>query len=238
MGYLQTMCSRYTLTLTGEQLRERYDADPTDAFKPTYNAAPTHLLPVITNEDQKGLSFFYWGVVPKMANNRTISPKLFNARADQLATKASYRNALRSRRCIIPADGYYDWKRVSKKGKTPYWIFMKDKAPFSFAGLWDEYDDEDGVTHHTFRIVTVDSNHILDETADQMPAILTKGKESVWLDEGTSFEDLLSQLVTLPIDQMETHSVSPKVNNQSVDIPDLIKHIPPADQFGNYTLFN
>ena len=173
-----------------------------------------------------------------MANNKTISPKLFNAKADELAHKATYRSALRSRRCIIPADGYYEWKRVSKKGKTPYWVFLKGNPLFGFAGLWDEYDDEEGITHHTFRIVTVDSNELIDSTNDQMPAILEEGKEYLWLEDVTNFEDLLGLLKTFPQEKMEMHSVSPKVNNRELNSADLIKHVPPADQFGNYTLFN
>ena len=109
------MCRRYTLTSSAEKLHERFKVDITGVYKPTYNAAPTHLLPVITNENPKGFSFFYWGATPKMANNKTISVKLYNARSDELTGKASYRIALESRRCLVPANGYYDWKRISKK---------------------------------------------------------------------------------------------------------------------------
>jgi len=112
------VCSRYTLTCPSDFLEKRFSIDPTEAYHPTYNAAPTQIVPVITNEHTRGFSFFYWGATPKMANDRSISIKLFNASYEDIKTKASYRNALKSRRCIVPADGYYDWKRISKKGRT------------------------------------------------------------------------------------------------------------------------
>lgn len=235
---IYSLSSRYTLTCSSEALEKRFSVDSTDAYKPTYNAAPTHLLPVITNEDAKGFSFFYWGATPKMANDKTISPKLFNASAEDLLNKVSYRNALKSRRCIVPVDGYYEWKRISKKGRTPYWIHMPEKTIFSFAGIWDEYDDEDGETHHTFRVITVANNHLLDSPNPDMPAILEEPLEKEWLNAESSLEDLVKLLKPFPTNGIESYSVSPRVNDTTVNSEDLIKHVPPADQFGNYSLFN
>ena len=212
--------------------------DTTNGYKPTYNAAPTHLLPVITNDDPKGFSFFYWGATPKMANNKTISSKLFNAASKDLLSKASYRNALKLRRCIVPVDGYYEWKRISKKGRTPYWIHMPEHVVFSLAGLWDDYDDEEGEIHHTFRVITVPNNNIIDSSNPEMPAILLEEDEKKWLSDDMDVADLLKLLKPFQAGKMESHSVSPKVNDPLVNSKDLIKHVPPADQFGNYTLFN
>ena len=232
------MCRRYTLTSSAEKLHERFKVDITGVYKPTYNAAPTHLLPVITNENPKGFSFFYWGATPKMANNKTISVKLYNARSDELTGKASYRIALESRRCLVPANGYYDWKRISKKGRIPYWIYPENHDEFSFAGIWEEYDDDDGSTEHVFRIITVLTNGILDSNSDQMPAMLDREDENFWLDNNTPKDELMNFLKSYPFGKMECHSVSPRLNNTSVNQPSLIEHLPPADQFGNYTLFN
>ena len=113
-------------------------------------------------------------MTPKMANNRSISSKLISAKSEELTSKASYRNALNSRRCLVPADGYYDWKQVSKKGRTPYWVHFTEQSIFSIAGIWDEYEDEDGEIHHTFRIITVPTNHAVENGDDVMPAILQK----------------------------------------------------------------
>jgi len=223
---------------SAEDLSERFNVDVTEAYKPTYNGAPTHLLPVITNENPKGFSFFYWEATPKMANNKRISIKLYNARSNELTGKASYRTALQSRRCIVPANGYYDWKRISKKGRTPYWIYLQNKVEFSFAGIWEEYEDDDTGAEHIFRIITVDSNGVLDSNTDQMPAILNTEDEATWLKNATQSEELISLLKSYPQGKMECHSVSPMVNNISADLPNLIEHLPPADQFGNYTLFS
>ncbi len=212
--------------------------DVTNGYKPIFNAAPTQLLPVITNDNEKGFSFFYWGATPKMANNKAVSPKLFSAFSDDLVSKASYRNALQSRRCIVPVDGYYEWKRISKKGRTPYWVHMLGQEIFSLAGLWDEFEDEEGETNHTFRIVTVPNNNLIDPSIQEMPAILDKEVENEWLNNDASVEELMKLLKSFPTDKMESHSVSPKVNDARINSEDLIIHVPPADQFGNYSLFN
>ncbi len=232
------MSSRYTLTCPPQTLEKRFSVDVTNGYKPIYNASPTQLLPVITNEDKKGFSFFYWGVTPKMANDKTISAKLYNASSAELINKASYRNALQSRRCIVPVDGYYEWKRISKKGRTPYWIHMAGQVIFSLAGLWDEYEDGEGETHHTFRIITVPNNNLIDTPNPEMPAILEEATEKDWLNTEASIEDLITLLKPFPADNMKSHSVSSKVNDPQVNSEDLIRHVPPADQFGNYSLFN
>jgi len=231
------MSSRYTITTSADQLKERFSVDITEAYKPTFNGAPTHILPVITSEHPEGISFFYWGATPNLANNRAISQKLYGAKQGELLTKTSYRNALQSRRCLIPADGYYIWKKISKKGRTPYWIHLPNQQLMSFAGIWDEYEDEEGTMHHTFRMIIVESNNIV-ESEEDMPAILDIENEKSWLNESTSSDELIGMLKTYPSGKMECHSVSPSVGNSEVDTPDLIKHVPPADQFGNYTLFS
>ncbi|MDA0193896.1 MAG: SOS response-associated peptidase [Bacteroidetes bacterium] len=232
------MCSRYALTSPSENLHKRFKLDVTEAYKPTYNAAPTNLLPVITNQNPKGFSFFYWGATPKMANDKTISAKLYNARSDELTGKASYRIALESRRCLVPANGYYDWKRIGKKGRIPYWIYPETRDEFSFAGIWEEYDDDDGRTEHVFRIITVPTNGIVDSNSDQMPAILNSEDEIFWLNSNTQKNELMSFLKSYPLGKMRSHSVSTRLNNTSVNEPSLIEHLPPTDQFGNYTLFS
>ncbi|MEQ9425328.1 MAG: SOS response-associated peptidase [Cyclobacteriaceae bacterium] len=231
------MFSRYSLTTDNEKIKERFGIDATEAYKPKYNAGPTQLLPIITNEQPDGFSFFYWGATEKMANNKAVSPKLFNAFELELSIKASYRNALKSRRCLIPVDGYYEWKRISKKGRTPYYIFIENHEPFCVAGIWDEYEDEEG-SAHIFRAITTKGNSLISAADIPMPAILAREDEKKWLDDDMEVPDLLKLVSTYPAGKMGQHSVSPRVNDVKVDHPDLIKHVPPADQFGNYALFS
>jgi putative SOS response-associated peptidase YedK len=231
------MCGRYSLAAKAEKIAKRFQVDPTDAYKPKYNAAPTQLMPVITTDSPDGLSFFYWGMVPAWSNNRSVSQTLINARAETLLEKATFRTSFRWRRCLIPADGFYEWKALGKKSKVPYRFTLKQDELFAFAGLWDEFETADGVLHHTFVIITTEANPLVHPIHDRMPAILTPDDEKRWLDPKVEAEDLLQILRPLPEQLMRSYTVSPEVNNVQHDHEGLLKHIPPADQHGNYTLF-
>jgi putative SOS response-associated peptidase YedK len=232
------MLTRYTLGVLPSILHERFLVTVPERYTPRYNAAPAQLLPVITSSGQAGLSFFYWGTTPDWAANKSISTRLINAPIAELSTRATYRNALTSRRCIVPSDGFYMWKRISKKGQVPYRFFAQDNALFSFAGLWDEFEDTSGTLVHTFTIITTPANSLVEGYADHMPVILDAEKEKIWLSQQSSQEDLLQVLAPWPANKMGAFAVSPRVNDTANDVPSLIKPAPPADQFGNYTLFD
>jgi putative SOS response-associated peptidase YedK len=232
------MSSRYTLGKTSDVAAKRFKADVTDSYEQRYNIAPTQLAPVMTSDSPKGFSFFYWGLITKWANNKSLSERLYITRAEQIPEKASARTALMERRCLIPADGFYEWKKVSKKGLIPYYFFEKQHEPFSMAGLWEEFEDEDGEQMHSFMLITCAANQLVAEASDRMPAMLDRSMESAWLDKSTPYEELLKMLKPFPALQMQRHPVSPKVNNIKIDGPELILPAPPSDQFGNYTLFD
>ncbi len=232
------MCGRYTISVGPQALSERFGVDVPGGYKPRFNAAPTQLLPVITAEQPEGLSFFYWGLIPSWSKNKSISTKLINARAETLAEKASFRTALKTRRCIVPADGFYEWKRVSKKGRVPHWFFLADRTVFSFAGLWEEFENEEGEMMHTFTIITTDANDMLADVHDRMPVILSKKEEKIWLDPQEEIENATSILRPYPAIKMDNHAVSSQVNMVTNDSPLMINPAPAADQFGNYTLFD
>lgn len=232
------MCGRYTIIAKAEEIEKRFNVKVPETYKPRYNAAPTQILPVITNESPEGLSFFNWGLVPNWAKNKSISSKLINARAETLSEKASFKNALKHRRCLIPADGFYEWKKSSKKSKIPYRIFLKSKKLFAFAGLWEEYEDEEQKIVHTFSIITTAANSTILTIHDRMPVILEQDSEQDWLSSSISIEDHIDLLNTYDEEKMEFHSISPLVNSVTNDNPQLIVSTPPADQFGNLTLFD
>jgi putative SOS response-associated peptidase YedK len=232
------MCGRYTLVTTIEEIAKHYKAEPVGEWKPKYNIAPTQLVPVVTSENPDGISFFYWGLIPNWSKEKSVSPKLINARAETLAEKVSFKQPLEKRRCLIPADGFYEWKVLGKKTKIPHRITLKNQGLFSFAGLWEEFEDDNEEVRHTFTIITTRANSLISDIHDRMPVILDKNSEKLWLDESISTADHLSLLMPFPSEEMETYTVSSLVNSVLHDHEGLIKPAPPTDQHGNYTLFS
>ena len=232
------MCGRYTLVKKAEEVAKRFKVEVGSHYKPRYNAAPTQLLPVITADAPEGLSWFYWGLIPAWSKDKAISQKLINARAETVEDKASFRNALKQRRCLVPADGFFEWKPVSKKGKIPYRITLMNEALFAFAGLWEEYEDDEGDTVQTFTILTTQANSTLENIHERMPVILSREAESLWLNKFSSQEELKQVLQPYDRDQTRFYTVSSRVNQAGLDEPSVIAPAPAADQFGNYTLFN
>jgi putative SOS response-associated peptidase YedK len=232
------MLERYTLTLNAQQVKEKYSIDPTSRYKPFYNGAPTHLLPVITHLHPDGFSFFYWGLPPEMTNQKPITRKLINAEKDQLTTRISYKNALIQRRCIMPADGFYLWKKVSKKGKVPYRFIFNGEEPFMIAGIWEEFDSAVSSDTHTFMMITTDADESYKSFTDALPAIIQKKNVAEWLDTKTPEERLIQILNEPPKEEIGSYPVSSLINNIQLNNPDLVQHSKPIDQFGNYSLFD
>ena len=232
------MIDRYSITASIQLIRERFSADVPDYIQPRYNAAPTQLLPVITSNSPQGISTFYWGTSPQWAKNKTLGEKLINVRAEQIDEKVSLQKALLKNRCIIPADGFYAWKKAGKKTMIPYRFVCKNQPLFSFAGFWDEYEDTDGNEFHTFTIITTSANALVGPIHDRMPVILGKETEATWLSKTSTPDDLKQLLVPYPADEINLYSVSPRIGDTSTDVASLIIPAPPADQHGNLTLFD
>lgn len=230
------MFDRYSLTATASQLETAFSVDPHGFDKPRYNAAPAQLLPVITM-GSPGLSHFYWGMAPELSKNKPIGEKIINLRAEQIEERASVKKQIRKQRCIIPGDGFYGWKKVGKKTAIPHRFELKSKGLFPMAGIWEEYDDENGTMVHTFMVITVAANESVAGVTDRMPAILTKEETKIWLAELSSDEQLLKCLHSFE-GTLESYPVSPRINDVRVDDATLIRPTPPQDQFGNLTLFN
>ncbi|MHA7129084.1 SOS response-associated peptidase [Algoriphagus namhaensis] len=231
------MCGRYSLGKSKKELEERFQAEMLTEFNPRYNIAPTQLLPVITSQSPKGFSFFYWGITPDFGKNKPVAQKLINAKAETVDQKISFKTSFKTRRCIIPADGFYEWKRLGKKTKIPYRFTMEDNRLFSFAGIWEEYETVNGEVQHTFLILTTSPNPTVAQVHDRMPVIFDQTQEKKWLDNYTSPEELKGLLQPYPQDKMVSFTVSPSVNSVQNDYASLTKKASPADQHGNYTLF-
>jgi putative SOS response-associated peptidase YedK len=231
------MIERYTITTPTDLLRERFEVDVPEFYKPNYNAYPTQLLPVITTNSPEGISLFYWGETPAWAKNKTPSEKIINVRSETLSEKTALKKALLKTRCLIPADGFYAWKKVGKKITIPY-RFVSTLGLFSFPGLWEEYEDEDGNEMHTFTIFTTAANEVVSSVQDRMPVMFDKAAEKIWLNKESGESELTSLLVPYTAKRMNYYPVSPRINDVKIDVPSLIIPTLPADQHGNLTLFD
>ena len=231
------MIERYSITASPAKIEQRFGTDVLDTYAPNFNAAPTQLLPVIT-ASSSGVSTFYWGTSPEWSKNKTLSEKIINIHAESILEKPVLKKGMMKNRCLIPADGFYAWKKVGKKTSIPYRFVTNDQELFSFAGIWEEFEDTDGNEFHTFSIITTESSGIVATIHERMPVIFTKDNEEIWLDNHSSENDLMKILVPYPPDQMNHYPVSPRINNANMNVPSLIIPTPPADQFGNLTLFD
>ena len=157
------MCGRFTLTVDPAELKDAFgDFVFPQQFAPRYNIAPTQPVLAIPNDAKNTADFFLWGLIPSWAKDPSIGNKLINARGETIAEKPSFRGSFKYKRCLILTDGFYEWKtREGEKTKTPYFIHMKDRQPFAFAGLWDEWHSPDGGTLRTCTIITTEPNELM-----------------------------------------------------------------------------
>lgn len=232
------MVDRYSLTTPAILLTERFSVEFSDHYKPRYNAAPTQLLPVITSSGSSGLSWFYWGRPPHFAKSKNLAEKIINLSAETLLERPVLKKMLMQNRCIIPADGFYVWKKVGKKTAIPHRVTEASQKPFSFAGLWEEFEDEDGSMVHAFTIVTIKSNELILTLNERMPVIFDKAQEGIWLNQHSSEIELTNILNAYPSGKLGIYTVSSMINNPAKDHPSLILPAPANDQHGNLTLFD
>ena len=226
------MCGRYSLTTAPEALRRLFDFDTTPNLQPRYNIAPTQSAPVVRPAANGGreLAMLRWGLIPSWAKEASIGSKMINARSETVAEKPSFRSAFRHRRCLVPADGFYEWRREGEI-KQPYRIGMKGGAAFAFAGLWESWpgnDDDDAV--ETFTILTAEANRRLGPIHARMPVILAPDAYDAWLDaESGSRDDALGLLRPFAEAPMAFYRVSTRVNSPRNDDPDCLTPIAQSD---------
>jgi len=215
------MCGRYSFAVEDELIRERFGVTVRSAvYKARYNCAPAQDLAVITNEEPDTLNFFRWGLIPSWAKDVSIGNKLINARAETVMEKTSFRNAFRKRRCLVPADGFFEWKKNG--GKIPFRIILKNRGPFSMAGIWEQWDGPGGEAIRSFSILTTSPNLLMEKIHSRMPVILQPQDEKLWL--GHAKEDELAGLLRpFPEELMAAYPVSSLVNSPRNDTPEILQ---------------
>ena len=238
-----TMCGRYTIfqITDNDEIKDRFGATPRRDLPPRYNAAPGQNLPVITNERRETVDELRWGLVPFWADDPDIGNRLINARAETIDEKNSFREAFKKRRCLVLADGFYEWKETGN-GKQPYRVVTEDNGLFAMAGLWEQWTPpedasqndvdafaandsrdekgEESTILESFTIITTEPNDTVGEIHNRMPVVLEPDEENRWL-TGDS-EDLKSLLDPYPASRMNAYPVSKQVNNPSNDSPEVI----------------
>ncbi|MEI7980171.1 MAG: SOS response-associated peptidase [Bacteroidota bacterium] len=218
------MCGRYSFVVEDGLILERFGIRVRTAiYKARYNCAPAQDLAVISNEDPLSLSFYRWGLIPYWSKDPAIGNKLINARAETLTEKPSFKNAFHNRRCLVPATGFFEWRRG--KEKTPFNIRMKSGEPFSLAGLWDKWVSSDGQIIYSFAIITTIPNELISGIHNRMPVILQRNDEKKWLETGPE-SNLTVLLKPYPSDTMEAYPVKSLVNSPRNDTPDILKPLP------------
>ena len=219
------MCGRFTLTVDPAQAQENFNNFTfPEKFAPRFNIAPTQPILAIPNDEKFTADFFIWGLIPMWAKDPSIGNRLINARAETLAEKPSFRGSLKYKRCLILADGFYEWKSADgKKSKTPFFIHMKDRKPFAFAGLWDSWNSPEGSQLKTCTIITTEPNELMSLLHNRMPVILHPRNYDKWLDPSAQTPDqLIPLLKPFPAEMMDAYPVTPLVNKPSNDTPELV----------------
>jgi putative SOS response-associated peptidase YedK len=230
------MCGRYTLTVDPDELRETFhlEAPPLAGLAPRYNIAPTQPVAVVPNEGARRIELFQWGLIPSWAKDPKIGNSLINARGETVAEKPAFRAAFKKRRCLILADGFFEWKREGGGRKTPMYIQMKDGRPFAFAGLWEAWrppgavDDEQAgqpaSALKTCTIITTTPNALMEPIHNRMPVILPPDAYDLWLTPGElPAADALALLKPLDATLMTARPVSTRVNSPKFDGPEILQ---------------
>jgi putative SOS response-associated peptidase YedK len=195
-------------------------------------------MPVITNKNRSEFSFFQWGFIPNWSLNDSVALNLINARAETIFTKAPFKESIKSKRCLIPADGFFEWKKEGK-AKVPYRITLNSDEAFSLAGIWDSWErPSDGEIINTFTIITTSANRLVNELHDRMPVILPKPIEEHWLDDRLKENDLVDLMRPFDADQMHMYKVNKIVNSVQYNIPECIQVAPKIYPGESFSLFD
>jgi putative SOS response-associated peptidase YedK len=223
------MCGRFSLAADMTTVAQRFGLlTPTAesaAWTAHYNIAPTKTVVVVSDDGTRYLTQMRWGLIPSWAKDPAIGNRMINARAETVATKPAFRVALRKRRCLVVADGFYEWQQRGR-GKQPFYIVLKSREPFGFAGLWDTWTSTDGEEIRTCTIITTEANEVLKPIHDRMPVILSHEAEAIWLDPTIQDPaELLPLLKPYPAEEMKAYPVSRWVNTPDHDSPECIEPV-------------
>ena len=222
------MCGRIsTAGLTADSLKGHFILDSALPFTPGYNLAPTLEIPAIREHNhRRSLATLKWGLIPHWARDKHIKASTFNARAETLTQKPFFRDPIKSRRCIIPASGFYEWQKQGDK-KQPYYIARADQQPLALAGLWDLWEDQaSGDTIESCTIITTAATHQMVQIHERMPVVLERDSYDTWLDPEFNETDVLQQLLIAPKEEvLEMYPVSNYVSNSRNDGEECIERL-------------
>jgi putative SOS response-associated peptidase YedK len=197
------MCGRFSITTRKELLEDRFHAEVVGELTPRYNAAPTQMLPVIINDEPTNIVLMQWGIMPSWVEAVTGKKQLINVRAESITEKKAFREDLEHRRCLILADGFYEWRTDEDKKKTPFRFMLKTENIFAFAGIWEENTLLDGTTRRTFAIITTAANRLIKPVHHRMPVILAASEEREWLTIEKGLRHDVSLLDAYPTTEMQ-----------------------------------
>jgi putative SOS response-associated peptidase YedK len=220
------MCGRFTLDPT-TKLYERFEISNRLEIKARYNIAPSQDVPVIVRNSPNRIMMMRWGLIPHWAKDESIGYKMINARAETITEKPSFKTLLPSKRCIVPASGYYEWQQTEGKGKQPFYIHDADDEYLPFAGLYTTWKNPEGTEIHSFTIITTEPTVNLQAIHNRMPVILEPKAEEVWLNpDVTDPKELTPLLHPYMVKALDFYPVSRAVNRAGVDSPEFIQPLP------------
>lgn len=224
------MCGRYTTTVEEETLFARFRIrEYGGQHIPRYNIAPTQSNPVVlvSEENKRIMTPMRWGLIPSWAKEESIGNKMINARIETITQKPSFKTAFAKRRCLVPADGYYEWRKTGAPGKkSPFRITLKSRELFAFAGLWDVWKNEEGEKIKSYTIITAEADELVAKIHPRMPIILRAENEDNWIDPTIKDVRAIEKLLQpIPSNLVEMYEVSPLVGRANIDMESLIQPI-------------
>ncbi len=221
------VCGRFTLTLDPGELQELLELGPfIHLHQPRFNIAPSQPIPIVRDVQKRAIELYLWGLVPFWADDPKIGYKMINARAETVHEKPSFRAAFKYRRCLILADGFFEWHAPEKgQAKTPYYFKLNNDMPFTFAGLYEHWQSPDGGELHTCAIITCPPNELVGKYHNRMPVMLDNQDRWSWVDPESSSAELRGLLKPFPADMMKGFPVSRAVNDPKQDRPEILEPI-------------
>lgn len=232
------MCGRFTLAQSGEAIARTFHLTSPPTVEPRYNIAPTQPVPVIVADPEDGqahqFTYRYWGLIPSWSKDPTMGARMINARSETVTEKPSFRTAFQRRRCLVVADGFYEWQGTGK-AKQPYFFYLgaaaETRPPFGFAGLWEHWESPEGDWIDSCTILTTTANDVLSPVHDRMPVILAEPAYDLWLDPAVQQSaELRSLLQPYPPETMSSYPVHPRVNHSKNEGSDCIQPLVSSDK--------
>ncbi len=223
------MCARYTLSTPAGTLARLFDVDILVHILPRYNIAPSQAIPAVrlNLQGEKEMALLRWGLIPSWATDPSIGNKHLNARSESVGEKPSFREAIRHRRCIIPADGFYEWQATESGKKQPYLMRRSQPGIMAFAGLWDCWVGPDDKIIESCSILTTSANELLQPLHDRMPVIIEPSDFALWLDRTvTQVEELQQVMQPIASEELMVYPVSMRVNNARFEDPACVERLP------------